>query len=69
MASAQMRLLLAIGHQPHKIDRKRYGQPWVALYWASRGNFQQPGLHLWVRNRQYRVIPLPRAGRANRGAQ
>lgn len=59
MASSPMRRLVSIGHRPHAIDTKRYGQPRVALYYANRSRFVSPGLYLWV-GRHVRVLPLPK---------
>lgn len=56
--SAPMRRLLAIGHRPHSIDRRKYGQPYVALYWANRRDFTHPGLHAWLWSRNVRLVPV-----------
>ena len=61
MASAEMKCLVRLGHKPHKIDTKKYGQPKVALYWADRKRFLEPGLYLWNCKKQVRIVPVSRA--------
>ena len=59
-----MRPILRLGHRPHPIDRKKYGQPRFALYWASPHEpFLYPGLHAWTGKRNVRVIPMPKRAR------
>ena len=55
-----MTLLVRFGRKPHPVDRKKYGAPRVALFWAERGTFTAPGLHLWTGSRHVRILPLPR---------
>jgi hypothetical protein len=61
MSASPMKRLAAVGHKPHPLDRKKYGQPYFALYWASpRHRFTAPGLYVWTGKRNVRVIPMPR---------
>lgn len=60
MSSAPMRTLVELGHRPHSIDRKKYGQPRVALYYARRRRFTHPGLYLWAFSRHWRLFPTAR---------
>lgn len=64
--SSPMRPLVKVGHRPHPLDRKRYGQPHVALYYANRSLFTKPGLYAWLWRRHVRVLPLPRRERNRR---
>lgn len=61
MGDGPMRTLLRVGHQPHPIDRKKYGQPRFALYWANPVGFVHPGLHVWTGSRNHWVFPLPKS--------
>lgn len=58
-----MQPLVKIGHRPHAVNRRKYGQPYVALYWANRKVFSYPGLHLWMWKRNFRILPIPKARR------
>lgn len=58
-----MRVLLAIGHRPHNINRKKYGAPYVAVYFANRRVFTRPGIYVSVMDKQARIIPLPKVKR------
>lgn len=64
MSSAPMKTLIKIGHRPHSIDRKKYGQPYVSVSYANRKIFSHPGLYVWIVKKQFRVLPLPKRGRA-----
>lgn len=57
MADSPMKCLVRFGHKPHNIDRKKYGQPIVALYWANRTVFSEPGLYLWTGVNR-RIVPF-----------
>lgn len=59
-ASSPMKPLIKFGRKPHPIDRRKYGQPRVALFYANRDHFAEPGLVLWTGARNIRVLPLPR---------
>jgi hypothetical protein len=63
MVEAQMKTLVRLGHKPHKIDTKKYGQPKLALYWADRRTFSCPGLYLWDGKTNRRILRLPRRSR------
>lgn len=69
-AQSPMTRLFAVGHAPHPIDRKRYGNPRLALFWASpRARFQRPGLYLWIGYgvaRQPRILALPKPAEVSR---
>ena len=58
MASAEMKCLFRVGHEHHPIDTKKYGQPKFALYYAERGRFTEPGLYVWLRNKQKKIWSL-----------
>lgn len=55
-----MEPIFKLGHRPHPIDTKRYGQPRLAVYWAKRGVFERPGLWIWTGRRNRRILPVPR---------
>lgn len=59
--SSPMKPLIQIGHRPHAIDRTRYGQPRIALYWAG-AQFVYRGLVLWTGRRNVRLLALNRFG-------
>lgn len=58
--SSPMQPLVKIGHRPHLIDRKKYGQPRLAVYWADRSHFVKPGVWLWVFGRNVRILAVRR---------
>lgn len=60
--SSPMRPLMKLGHRPHPIDTKRYGQPRLALYWAGR-HFTRPGLWIWTGKHNRRIVPTLRKHR------
>lgn len=55
--SSPMRPLVQIGHREHPIDRKRYGAPYLALYWAGHRHTHR-GLWLWTGRRNLRVLAM-----------